>query len=266
MAAHVKRLATHFNAHLTLLHAWLLPDNVNGPWDWASEKAADLDDVERGFLESLTAFGEKHFTGFDPERLDSTIRQGDPGCAISEVARENRIDLVMLATQGAGVFRRALSASVTARVLHDTDCHVWTSSRLDSEEPPASYKTVLCAVIPICGAAKHVRAAGSLAQEFGARLYFVCAVNEHAVPGRETPPEMRATAYEQVIRIVEEQQTSGEVIIESGNVDHVVRQTALNIKADLVVIGRGHSKVSFGGIRSHTFAIIRESPCPIWSV
>jgi hypothetical protein len=38
------------------------------------------------------------------------------------------------------------------------------------------------------------------------------------------------------------------------------------LQADVVIIGRGHVKEPLGRLRTNSYAIIRESPCPVISV
>jgi nucleotide-binding universal stress UspA family protein len=45
-----------------------------------------------------------------------------------------------------------------------------------------------------------------------------------------------------------------------------IRQFAMQKKADLVVVGRGHSQDVLGGLFSRLYPIIRESPCPVLSI
>jgi nucleotide-binding universal stress UspA family protein len=46
--------------------------------------------------------------------------------------------------------------------------------------------------------------------------------------------------------------------------DQVVQHEAQRCAADLVIIGRTHSRL--GAIRSNAYEIIRQSPCPVISV
>jgi nucleotide-binding universal stress UspA family protein len=56
----------------------------------------------------------------------------------------------------------------------------------------------------------------------------------------------------------------GESVLESGDVPKAVRTAADRLNADLVVIGRGGAEN--GRMRTHTYGIICESPCPVVSV
>jgi len=54
------------------------------------------------------------------------LLKGDPAECIVRVAQENAVDLIVMPTHAHGRFRRFLLGSVTAKVLHDTDCPVLT--------------------------------------------------------------------------------------------------------------------------------------------
>ena len=49
-------------------------------------------------------------------------------------------------------------------------------------------------------------------------------------------------------------------------VSSVVRASALEHRADLIVIGRGKMRETLGRLRTNACAIIRDSPCPVLSV
>jgi nucleotide-binding universal stress UspA family protein len=57
--------------------------------------------------------------------------------------------------------------------------------------------------------------------------------------------------------------TQASVRIEGGKIAHTVRNAALQIHADVVVIGQGCLHETMGRLRSNAYAIIRESPCPV---
>ncbi len=51
-----------------------------------------------------------------------------------------------------------------------------------------------------------------------------------------------------------------------GDVAEAVRAEAQRHKTDLVIIGRGMLDQSLGRLRTHSYAIIRQAPCPVLSV
>jgi hypothetical protein len=46
----------------------------------------------------------------------------------------------------------------------------------------------------------------------------------------------------------------------------VVCAAAERLSAGLLVIGRGSASGGFGRLRTHAYALIRQSPCPVVSV
>jgi hypothetical protein len=59
--------------------------------------------------------------------------------------------------------------------------------------------------------------------------------------------------------------TAFDVCMESGSVAKVVRAAAEHHQADLIVIGRGAILDPMGRPRTNTYAVIRESICPVLS-
>ena len=91
----------------------------------------------------------------------------------------------MMPTHGYGLFRTLLLGSVTAKVLHDTPCPVWTGVHV--EDAPAvspEFATVMCAVDRTEDSIATMRFACRLAHDNQARLFLV-----HAIPGAEVAPE-----------------------------------------------------------------------------
>ena len=60
------------------------------------------------------------------------FERGDPAQIILSYARNGHFDLVMMPTHGYGPFRRFLLGSVTAKILQDAACPVWTSAHLET--------------------------------------------------------------------------------------------------------------------------------------
>lgn len=70
--------------------------------------------------ERLDAFLTDHqFNG-----LSAAIRTGDPALGITHYAKENEIDLIVMAAHGYESGERISMGSVTERVLHNADCPV----------------------------------------------------------------------------------------------------------------------------------------------
>ena len=56
------------------------------------------------------------------------------------------------------------------------------------------------------------------------------------------------------------------IVTGSGDAAHTVCSLAKDLRADVLVIGRGSAAGVFGRLRANAYSIIRESACPVVSV
>ena len=77
---------------------------------------------------------------------------------------------------------------------------------------------------------------------------------------------MYDAGHAEIAKLQHEAGTKAELCLETGSVAKVVRSAALRHHSDLVIIGRGQINDTLGGLRTNTYAVIRESPCPVLSV
>jgi nucleotide-binding universal stress UspA family protein len=251
VAPFVKAMAKCFDADVTALH--VSPD--------PSQDEVDLF-ISQNLL-GVRAIGE--------------WADGHPAEAIVEFAHDRHVDLIMMPTHGYGPFRALLLGSVTAKVLHDATCPVWTGVHAEKmlAHSPDRWKRVLCALNTDLDAEvdekPHVLPwALDFARGQNMELRVV-----HAVAGadgmwtEQTDPSMYEflfhAAREKLAALQAKLGTNLEIVLLPGNVGSAVHQAALDFNADLIVIGRGAAQQAFGPLRSHAYAIIRESPCPVIS-
>jgi nucleotide-binding universal stress UspA family protein len=204
--------------------------------------------------------------------VETRLETGDPASIITEVAASVPADLIVMPTHGYGPFRRFILGSVTAKVLHDSACPVWTGVHLEEAPEPDSISigSVVCGLDLQNGGQVVLEAAAFLAKDMNASLTLV-----HAVPGSDAIPErlmdcelrrhLKVQARETIRALMEEQQIRASVCIDSGEPAAVIRRAAEAYKADLAIIGRGHH-AGLGRLRTHSYSIIRESPCPVLSI
>ena len=210
------------------------------------------------------------FAGLKVERVAIL---GDPGRAITDFVNANKVDLVMMPTHGYGPFRQFLLGSVTAKVLHDSGVPVWTTAHA-GEMPSGKClapHTVLCAIEASPVSIELMRWAASLCKKLGATLRFV-----HAVPAIEALPEsgmdleFEETLLDNAERRIQDLEKTADIevpiCVGTGTVADVVREAALQHKADLVLIGRGTLQETMGRLRTRCYGIIRNAPCPVLSV
>lgn len=265
-AGHVARMAAHFNAQVTMLHA------VQFAPRWYSEIAVEAYAVAVD-AKNLKAECQKMLDGYlrEPDELCRSRRvliEGSPAEVISDYARKEKIDLIMMPTHGYGPFRRFLIGSVTAKVLHDVECPVWTDVHRERSYVPDGCSMVLYAVDPGEDNLAPLRWAAEYASALGAELKLVHVI-QPAVSGPELPDEavfrhhLVEYASTQIEELKRRAGVEAKVITELGKISATVREVALREGADLIVIGPGHAHRALGGLRTHAYAIIREAPCPV---
>ncbi|HEY1756500.1 MAG TPA: universal stress protein [Bryobacteraceae bacterium] len=208
----------------------------------------------------LDASFSRVFAGLCVEKVAAL---GDPAKVIVDFAHANGVDLIMMPTHGYGPFRRLLLGSVTAKVLHDAKCPVWTLAH--TEERPtlsqAACHDILCAVDGTPESASLIKWAGEFSKTAGAPLRLV-----HVVPAAKPHPELPDDTRDSIERLEGSVGLNAPICVPAGNVAEAICQEARRHDANLVVIGRGAIHGSLGRLRTHAHAIIRESPCPVLSV
>jgi len=245
-ARYVEAFAGRFDAEVVMLHSIDFPHYNDALAEISPER-------QRARLETFLA---KEFEYFRVERI--TVR-GDAARSILKVASENRCDLIMMPTHGLGGFRRFLLGSVTAKILHDADCPVWTGVHLEKAPPleKIEFRNFVCAVNSESYANKVLEAAAELANEYRAKLTVV-----HAI----APGEAAAAARHEIEHAVRPVTPESEIVVEAGEVPVVVAAEAARRNSDLLIIGRGPAPGVFGRLREHSYPIIRQSPCPVISI
>jgi nucleotide-binding universal stress UspA family protein len=266
-APFVKAMARRFQAEIAMLHVIDVPVSMYGPpeaaWGLLMSGEQFREDREAEF----DVFLADEFAGIPVVR---EVAEGDAATQIDCYARTKKVDLIMMPTHGYGTFRRLLLGSVTAKILHDAKCPVWTGVHIN--EPVArdaeSWKRIVCAVDTHAKDAKVIQWAEEFAKQRGSELILV-----HAIAGAHSGgqanegfrDQLFKSARDQMEKVLDKAGLALEVTLHGGKPEQVVRDTVLDRDADLVIIGRGVDH-ALGRLRSNAYAIIRESPCPVISV
>jgi nucleotide-binding universal stress UspA family protein len=261
----VESLAQRYKAKITLLSVaeglyYISTAEPGGPLIINSDLV--LSDLRAKLDGALT----DRFAGIEVERI---AMLGDPANLIVDYAHTAGVDLIMMPTHGYGSFRRFLLGSVTAKVLHDAKCPVWTSAH--AIEPDHTnflpYRSILCAIGGGAESAGIIRWGGEFAEDNGAkfRLVYVLQGTKDFPPDRYKE-ELREQAEQHINRLHEGLDFRAPSSVAFGFVGESVRAEALARAADLVIIGRGVIHETFGRLRTHAFGIIQESPCPVISI
>jgi nucleotide-binding universal stress UspA family protein len=264
VAPHVKAVTASFHAELVVLNVLETPSGYYRDWD-AYLTLVNWEAIREDRRRGLAAFVKEVFKG---RSVMHVMEEGDPAHTIVNYAREHAIDLIMIPTHGHGPFRSLLVGSVTAKVLHDTEVPVWTSAHGTAPAPPTRtpYRRILCAVDVTDKSIPVMRRAAELARHFKSTLSLV-----HAVAGAEAVDAsfqsfLFSTARNRLEKLQKAAGIDVQTCVAGGHAGDVIRQAAVQRKAGLVVIGRGHLTKTLGRLRTNAYSIIRQSPCPVISV
>jgi nucleotide-binding universal stress UspA family protein len=258
-AAHyAATLACHFDSELVLMHVLVPPQFEFGASDMAGSMLAEL--CRDRLLQAKRDLAEFLDTELAGTQLRRVVVEGDPSACIVEFAHNEGCGLIVMPTHGYGPFRRFILGSNTAKVLHDSDCPVWTGVHLEDAPaaPSIPIRRIVCAVDLGGQSANALCWAAGMAREFGARLTLL-----HAAP---CGPDVSASAAEELRLLQESANVEADRSLVVGEPAPAICEAAQQMKADVLVIGRGSASGVFGRLRTHAYAIIRQSPCPVVSV
>jgi nucleotide-binding universal stress UspA family protein len=268
VTADVEYLADYFGARVTLMHVFEIP----ATWYGTAEASIINTDCFNLFLDSAKQNLQKFQIGIPESRIERVLAEGDAAWHITDWARNNKVDLIMMGSRGHGRLQGLLLGSVVAKVMHDVDCPIWTESCFHSlfKKGFSRVSEILCAIDLDAEAASLLQYASALAREFGAKVQVI-----HSVPEAETRPNkyfdfdlhryLTERARVEISKIQREAGTDFPVDIESGSIRHALHEATVQYNPDLILIGRGKTQDTFGRLRTHIFEIIHDALCPVLS-
>jgi nucleotide-binding universal stress UspA family protein len=274
-AEHAAVLAKHFDSQLLFLH--VMPPSpleyagfeggyyTGAAWPSSEDFRKTVDRQMEALLKSVAA----------DRPIEKVVMEGDPARLIEKLVDDRKVDLLVMPTHGYGPFRRFVLGSVTAKVLHDVACPVFTGAHLPEITAfnPDPYKRIACAI----DLGEHSEAVLRWAWEF-AQSYEEDLTVIHAAPQMEVggaygewfPPETRESLVNavraEVQKLVDKVGCKADIRVDSADPVRYVREVADEAYADLLVIGRSPRHGLLGRLRTHAYALIREAPCPVVSV
>jgi nucleotide-binding universal stress UspA family protein len=270
-AQHAKALACRFHSELHLVHVVDL--RVYGLYGVGNNEVAALE-----FVPGCQQAAQHEMDGFLAGELRNlnvkrALLYGDPAHEILKYAGSEKADLIVLPTRGYGLFRRFLLGSVTTKVLHDAECPVWTGVHMEemSNTGSVSFGRILCALDPSEGDHSALSWAWQFGRETGGQVKIVHALPALYAPAAidfsvEVKKHMTAQAESEIRKAQQSAGSTAEVEIVQGDAAKAVCDAAKDWNADLLVISRGVASEFLGRLRSRSYSIIRQSPCPVVSI
>jgi nucleotide-binding universal stress UspA family protein len=265
IAPYVRSVACRFGATVTLLGV------IPSVWDTKSPEmpfltGTDSPEAElKGYLDKAAA---EAFAGV-PVEIATAL--GDAAFKIVQFARTSHTDLIMMPTHGFGTFRTLLIGSVTAKVLHDSKCPVWTAAHTEEHTAPDVPRKILCAVDRTAETVSVMKWAAGYSQKMGATLKLLHVVTPISdiltLPSeRRLQEEVRNEAGNQIESLLREAGVNAPFSVAVGGIIETVSEEARREQADLVLMGRGSLPNTLGRLHTHVYGIIQQSPCPVLSV
>jgi len=269
-ARYAAALRRRFGSRLTLLHVLPPPHYEFGAMEVGGSV---LEELFRSRAEQARQDLEAFLAGELPqEGVDRLLLEGDPAAKIVRTAHELGVSLIVMPTHGYGTFRRFILGSVTAKVLHDADCPVWTGVHMEAARvEDVRLEKVAVGVDLRSQSERTLMWARRFAQEVGAEMALL-----HVMPSLEGAagefydPEwkqrMEESARQEIRGLMARLGWEAPVLIASGEVAESVCRLAREWGANLLVIGRGSASGVLGRLRANAYSIIRQSTCPVVSV
>lgn len=273
-APFVHSMASRYGSRVTLLHAVQQPSPVYSGMDAIYPPTYRHDEIRDEILTKLEEFRDSQLPRLGAHCV---VEFGDPAGVIVDFAHTNRAALIALPTHGYGVFRRLLLGSVTSKVLHDATIPVWTSAHC----PEPSHRAhplprhVLCALDLKPDSLRVLELAIEIASDTTAALEIVHAAPEGYAQNENDPARaieirirelLEAAGKAELVKLEPERQTEYPPACNQGDVAKFVREMATRRRSDLVIIGRGQIQHTLGQLHANSYAIVRESPCPVLSL
>ena len=269
-APFVKAMGGWFGSRIDMLyvHEFLFP-SYSPPEEYSGTAVAIAEECRKQRQAEFESFLVSEFA---QSNLHRTMVEGEAAHEIASYAKRNDVGLIMMPTHGYSPFRRFLLGSVTAKVLHDVACPVWTGVHTPEllSEDPQKCERLVCSIDIQPADARVIRWAAEFARQRHCAVQLVHAVQGAPVTDDEKDEPFREflfqTAHEAIDGLQKEAGTAFPVCVRGGKPEQVVHDAAQDLGADLVVIGRGKLNQPLGRLRTHTYSIIREAPRPVISI
>jgi nucleotide-binding universal stress UspA family protein len=265
-------LARHFQSEVILLHAITGFDYPAG----MLERGHEI--TQRDLRAEVVQFAEDDLARLSLPDLDGILLtrillRGEPAGAILQTAIDRDVRLIVMPSPADPAFFNFLTGSVTAKILRDSACPIWSGAHLgEAPDREFSVEHIICSIDLTPHNRRTAAAAAELASSLGAKLTLVhitTGVEVWGPGGTHVDPDWKKTlvdiAVNEISRLQQELGTNAEVIIESGNVPELLNRVAERTNADLLVIGRTPGRSHLGD-NDNGCGIIRESRIPVLSV
>lgn len=262
----VEWLAERFNSRVTLLNVFEMPAS----WYPAGEATFFNMECFEQLKQSQAQRLKDYVLNVPENRLQRILLEGTAASQIAKWVNDDVVDLVAIATQGHGALEGMILGSVATKVLHSTQCPVWTDSRVHAPANNPSVSKILCAIEIMEETVPLLRFTQKLAQDLNAVVQLIHSFPEAAtLPNRyfdfDLHRKLTDDAKVEIGKLQREAGTAFPLEVSGMEISEMIKQAGTEDGTDLVVIGRGKAQKAFGRFQSHAYEIIKYAPCPVLS-
>lgn len=199
----------------------------------------------------------------------AVLRKGEIWHELSEISKDENVDLIVLGTHGRAGVSKLILGSVAERIFRQSTCPVLTIGPNVSAEPGsvADIHTILCPIDFTEASLAAFPYAVSLAKENKARLYLL-----NVVPG----PLLESQGLELTARLKALVPAEADLwcepkaFVESGDAGEIILEQAEELAIDLIVLGI-RPVSTLAGTKTHlgtatAYDVVRRAICPVLSV
>ncbi len=204
---------------------------------------------------------------FGDTPVEYVMETGDPAEIIDQVATDKRADLIVIGGHIRRPFETFALGSVTAEVLCSAPCPVWVS--LHEERGPAPlFRSILCPVKLTDSAGANLDWALKFAHAFGAtcNVIHVAGTANGDEPRRVTEDQLTYAEREGIRAVRRKLDGLDQLILATGSVASAIAAASLDLKSDLLVMGRSRSRDEVARAHSLPVTLARRVACPVVAI
>jgi manganese transport protein len=265
--ADVEWLAKKFNSKVTLLYVFEVPPAWYGMGDAYAVSAEWLTQIMADAKKRLDSFT----INLPAEQVERILLEGRPATEIYHWCDKNHPDLVAMATHGHGALEGLMMGSTTAKVLHNVNVPLWLRP-LDVAKvasKPSKFQ-IVCGIGLAEETDSVLKYAKHLAEAFDADVTLV-----HSVPEEETVPNryldfdlhkvLTRIAATEIATHQRKAGTDFPTVLTNTAIGTSLVTVAAEKNANMILIGRGHSRKFLGRFRTHALDLLSLAHCPVFS-
>jgi nucleotide-binding universal stress UspA family protein len=254
------RLAKEFHSHLNVLHA-VEPDlpaaDMAGP-------SPELQLANLQFDREILHEYAGHMPDLRTVRHKEIIFLGSPSDAIQSAAQANNIDLLVVGSHGRRGLAKLALGSVAEWAIRRLEYPVLVTGPM-CEKTFRPIRSIVLATDFSGEASRSIQYAGSLAQDYNARLTVIHALSPTSTPEEQQNVELRTLGkLRELLPSDVGECCTMQYQVKTGDIAAAVIGTAQENKANLIVLrARRRSTLADHLPRTKLSAIIRGARCPV---